>query len=64
MVNVTLNTYFLIALNKKIQPVSSPDFKSIQSSEHSNPQLKENWVKDFMLLVCAEEALSVAFIDC
>lgn len=44
-----------------LQLVSSPD---LESSEHSNPQVKEHWLKDFLLPVCAEEGLSNAFIDC
>lgn len=64
LVNVTFNTYFLVALNK-IPLVSCPDLKSIQSSEHSNPQVNENWVKDFMLPVCVlKEASLFVFIDC
>ena len=56
VVNVTLSTYFLITLNKNIQLVSSPALNSIQSSEWSNPQVKENWVEAFLLPARAEKA--------
>ena len=56
VVNVTLSTYFLITLNKNIQLVSSPALNSIQSSEWSNPQVKENWVEAFLLSARAEKA--------
>lgn len=44
---------------QKSHLVSSPDLKSIQSSEHSNQQVKVNKVKDFMLPVCVLKRISL-----